>query len=166
MPDLDVADHDLNHLFPQFRALVVKMLECANQGAFDPDTKKPKFVPGFVKFGVFEGYRSVARQEHLYAQGRSRPGDIITNSRVPDHHGYGLAADIVWYDAKGVPHWNGPDALWSWLGHCARANGLAWGGDWKTFKGDKGHIQPKPQLAVALRPKAKAYLLSIGLTTP
>lgn len=45
---------------------------------------------------VTEGYRSGARQDQLYAQGRTRPGEIVTNAKAGQSaHNYGLAVDIT-----------------------------------------------------------------------
>lgn len=45
---------------------------------------------------VTEGFRSVARQNELYAQGRTRPGQIVTKARGGQSaHNYGLAVDVT-----------------------------------------------------------------------
>ena len=49
-----------------------------------------------VPFALFEGFRSPERQQFLYAQGRTRPGAIVTKARPwASYHQYGLAADFV-----------------------------------------------------------------------
>jgi hypothetical protein len=54
---------------------------------------------------VFEAYRFPQRQEELFAQGRTRPGDIVTYTHAwSSYHQYGLAADFVLYI----------DGNWSW----------------------------------------------------
>jgi len=59
-----------------------------------------------IPFRLFEGFRSPERQQYLYAQGRSRPGLIVTKARpgASYHHQYGLAGDFVLFE-------NGE---WSW----------------------------------------------------
>lgn len=54
----------------------------------------------------FETWRSLARQEWLYAQGRTRPGKIVT-SAVPGKstHFYGLAIDPA-FKNRGVWTWD------------------------------------------------------------
>ena len=48
------------------------------------------------KIELFEGYRSPERQDHLYAQGRTRDGKVITNAKGwQSWHQYGLAGDLV-----------------------------------------------------------------------
>jgi peptidoglycan L-alanyl-D-glutamate endopeptidase CwlK len=44
---------------------------------------------------ILETYRSNERQLWLYAQGRTRPGTIVTNLKVPAMHGAGLAFDFA-----------------------------------------------------------------------
>ena len=51
-------------------------------------------------FMVLEGVRSPARQRELYAQGRTKPGNIVTWTLTSNHFvnkatGYGHAVDLV-----------------------------------------------------------------------
>jgi peptidoglycan LD-endopeptidase CwlK len=49
-----------------------------------------------LPFYLFMGLRSFEDQDELYAQGRTKPGNIVTNARGGDSlHNYGLAADFV-----------------------------------------------------------------------
>jgi peptidoglycan L-alanyl-D-glutamate endopeptidase CwlK len=42
------------------------------------------------------GYRSIEQQDRLYAQGRTKPGKIVTNARGGQSpHNYGLAIDLA-----------------------------------------------------------------------
>lgn len=93
---------------------------------------------------VISGYRTPAQQAALYAQGRTTPGDIVTNAPpLRGSHNFGLAVDIV-PGIVGEPTWN-PD--WT-VAHPAfqkmvaalKAQGLAWGGDWVHMKGDYDHF--------------------------
>jgi len=48
------------------------------------------------QFEIFEAYRTPQRQAYLYAQGRTRPGPIVTKAGPwQSYHQYGLAADFV-----------------------------------------------------------------------
>jgi len=90
-----------------------------------------------------QGVRSVAQQQALYAQGRYKPGKIVTNCdgivKVSNHQakadGFGYAVDVAWRDETGIT-WEGP---WDRLGQLAQAHGLIWGGVWK-FQ-DKPHLE-------------------------
>lgn len=63
-----------------------------------------------VDFKVIEGVRSKERQEALYAQGRTKPGKVVTwtlnsNHFIQPSTGYGHAVDILpapydWKDMK------------------------------------------------------------------
>ena len=50
---------------------------------------------GFRAVGISSTYRSIERQNELFAQGRTAPGAIVTNARGGQSmHNYGLALDI------------------------------------------------------------------------
>lgn len=159
MSNLDIADSDLAHLFPTFRVKVVATLA---QATHETAGK----YHGLKDVRLFEGYRSQARQTWLYEQGRTHPGSIVTNVRTPIKHGYGLAADVVGYTMSGEPSWDWPDAFWEQLGHAARTQGLEWGGDWKGNLNDTPHIQMSDDYKAQHFTEVKAYLHSLGLTTP
>lgn len=72
-----------------------------------------RVLPGIVQqlrdeghpFDMFEAFRTPQRQAYLYAQGRTRPGIIVTRSGPwASYHQYGLAADLVLHI----------DGQWSW----------------------------------------------------
>ncbi|MFG6605291.1 M15 family metallopeptidase [Sulfitobacter sp. 1A10445] len=78
---------------------------------------------------VTSTYRSHEEQARLYAQGRTTPGNIVTNAKPGESfHNYGVAFDVVFreqgYDAS-------PE-MWQSLGSVGKALGLEWGGDWKN----------------------------------
>lgn len=94
--------HDWSKLHPLLRDSVQEILaQCK-----DAD----------MPFQLFEGYRTPERQQYLYAQGRTRRGQIVTKSKPwQSYHQYGLAVDIVlkidndWcWSAKGElrDYWN------------------------------------------------------------
>ncbi len=78
-------------------------------------------------------------QEYLYAQGRTRPGSIVTNGKTPTFHAdtAGLAFDfcknVKGHEYDDIPFFQQAAAL-------AKEMGFSWGGDWKSFP-DKPHIQ-------------------------
>ena len=78
-------------------------------------------------------------QEYLYAQGRTRPGSIVTNGKTPTFHAdtAGLAFDFC-KNVKGQEY----DDVKFFLKAAAIAKemGFSWGGDWKSFP-DMPHIQ-------------------------
>jgi peptidoglycan L-alanyl-D-glutamate endopeptidase CwlK len=100
---------------------------------------------------VVQGLRTFAEQDALFAQGRSRPGMIVTRARGgQSNHNYGLAVDVVPFN-NGQPNWNAPMGVWTTIGSEAHKLGLEWGGDWRKFV-DKPHIQlPGPSVAQCLQ---------------
>ena len=78
-------------------------------------------------------------QEYLYAQGRTRPGSIVTNGKTPTFHAdtAGLAFDFC-KNVKG--HEYDDTAFFQKAGAIAKEMGFSWGGDWKSFV-DMPHIQ-------------------------
>jgi len=87
---------------------------------------------------VTETVRDEEYQAYLYAQGRTRPGSIITNSPVPTFHSVkaGLAFDIC-QNVRGREY--NDEAFWDVVSRIGKALGFTWGGDWKMV--DKPHFQ-------------------------
>jgi peptidoglycan L-alanyl-D-glutamate endopeptidase CwlK len=78
--------------------------------------------------------RTLAEQDALYAQGRTKPGVKVTNAKGGESaHNYGMAADLVFVNTL----FTGP---WPLFGKEAKKLGLEWGGDWGW---DFGHVQRK-----------------------
>lgn len=88
---------------------------------------------------VTETVRDREYQEYLYAQGRTRPGSIITNGKVPTFHAdtAGLAFDFC-ENIKG--HEYDDEDFFRKAAEIAKKMGFSWGGDWKSFV-DMPHIQ-------------------------
>lgn len=90
--------------------------------------------------------RTFAEQDALYAQGRSKPGAIVTNSRRGlSYHNYGMAVDIVLL-INGKASWDtvkdfdgDGKADWQEVVTIFKQFGWEWGGDWK-FR-DAPHFQ-------------------------
>jgi LAS superfamily LD-carboxypeptidase LdcB len=89
---------------------------------------------------VTEGYRSLEKQAQLYAQGRTAPGNIVTNARAgQSKHNSGNAVDMGVYD-NGKYVARNDDPRYSQLGAIGKAQGLKWGGDFKSIP-DKPHFE-------------------------
>lgn len=87
-------------------------------------------------------YRTPEEQAKLYAMGRTMPGKIVTNvdgTTKKSNHNYkpSRAIDVAVLVA-GKVSWDVKNYLP--LGALAKAHGLVWGGDWKTFK-DYPHLE-------------------------
>jgi peptidoglycan L-alanyl-D-glutamate endopeptidase CwlK len=101
-------------------------------------------------------YRSPATQDALYAQGRTKPGRIVTNARAgSSFHNYGLAYDATPTALLKLPNWGDvpahqkeTDRIWALYGRLAREHGLRWGGDFKSIK-DRPHCEWSGALGLA-----------------
>ncbi len=97
--------------------------------------------------------RTFEEQDALYAQGRTKPGPVVTKARGgQSYHNYGLAIDIVLLvdkDNDGVfekPSWdtNGDFDVdgksdWQEIVAIFKRHGWEWGGDWRFL--DLPHFQ-------------------------
>lgn len=92
-----------------------------------------------LNIGIGECFRSVAEQDALYAQGRTKPGNIISNAKgstYSSQHQWGISFDFF-KNIKG--HEYDDTAFFNRVGALAKSIGLAWGGDWKSPV-DKPHL--------------------------
>ena len=83
--------------------------------------------------------RDAEYQAWLYEQGRTRPGSIVTNGKLPTFHHVdaGLAFDFC-KNVKGQEYSDA--AFFQDAAAIAKEMGFSWGGDWKSFV-DRPHIQ-------------------------
>jgi hypothetical protein len=96
---------------------------------------------------ITQGLRTYAEQDALYAQGRTKPGKIVTNARGGySYHNFGLAFDIVLIE-NGNAVWT-VNSKWKRFAAICKANGFAWGGDWTSFK-DYPHFEMTGGLSLA-----------------
>lgn len=82
---------------------------------------------------ITEGFRTKEYQDELYAQGRTKPGIVVTNARGSDYssqHQWGVAFDIAINDNKLLYN---VDMLTK-VSNIAKSKSikLGWGGDWKS----------------------------------
>jgi len=99
-----------------------------------------------VDMRVTDGFRSFQEQDNLYEQGRTRPGNRVTNARGGQSwHNYGVAMDSTFQDPNGQPHWreDGDYArLWQRYGEVGQRHGLEWGGNFRNV--DNPHHEYHP----------------------
>ena len=89
---------------------------------------------------VTSTYRDFESQAALYAQGRTTPGNIVTNAPAgSSFHNYKCAVDIVPL-INGKPNWNTNDPVWNNIGVLGEQAGLKWAGRWQSFK-EMAHFQ-------------------------
>ena len=84
-----------------------------------------------------QGLRTKEEQDELYAQGRTKPGAIVTYVRGGDSfHNWGVAVDFVPVDGDGNILWNGN---YDRFASIAKKYGADWG--WDLWNFDKPHLQ-------------------------
>ena len=93
---------------------------------------------------VISAMRTYAEQDDLFAQGRTKPGKIVTNARGGfSNHNFGIAFDVGVFEGgkylDDSPKYKAAGALGTDLG-------LEWGGNWKTIQ-DEPHFQLRPDWA-------------------
>lgn len=107
--------------------------------------------PSGVQVIVTSTYRDHASQNALFAQGRTRPGKIVTNARGGESwHNFRCAFDIALLnngkntDPKDdVLIWDNtaPNVkLWQAVGQLGELAGLEWAGRWVRFR-EMAHFQ-------------------------
>jgi peptidoglycan L-alanyl-D-glutamate endopeptidase CwlK len=134
---LKVSEKVLDKVHPLLALKTVKLIEL--------------MASNELYFGAHMGLRTIAEQDALYAQGRTKPGKKVTNAKGGQSwHNFGLAIDLV---EDGDPK---PGVQWSWanlnnflkIGTYAKEVGLEWGGWWKSMK-DYPHVEMKGDLTLS-----------------
>ncbi len=123
--DISFFMADLNLLKPKVKKLAEQLvIDCKAVG---------------ITIIVTQTLRTIAEQDALFAQGRTKPGSIVTKAKGGfSLHNYGVAFDFV-------PVVNGKAdysniATFARVGEIGQRLGLEWGGMWKTFP-DRPHFQ-------------------------
>lgn len=133
----------VNSLHPKIRVQAGQIIDQA-------ETKFPKNIA----IRVVQGFRTWEEQDALYQQGRTKPGQRVTNAKAgSSYHNYGLAIDFaILYDKDGNGSYEelswdtvkdfDKDKIsdWNEVVTTFEANGWEWGGKWRTFK-DLPHCQ-------------------------
>jgi peptidoglycan L-alanyl-D-glutamate endopeptidase CwlK len=111
------------------------------------EVMKAAITDSTVDFTITEGLRTLKRQQELYAQGRTKKGNIVTNAdgvKNKSNHqaksdGYGYAVDLYPY-FFGQVQVNHKDTIERLKDISKHIKGVAkelnipivWGGDWKS----------------------------------
>lgn len=98
---------------------------------------------------ITQTLRTWDEQAALYAQGRTRPGAVVTKARPGSSmHNFGLAFDVAfagpdpYLDALAKKDASAARAAWEKIGALGEECGLAWGGRWKSFQ-DRPHFEAR-----------------------
>ena len=126
---------DMTQLHPRLQVLASRlMIECEHAS---------------IKIRIGECVRTVAEQDALYAQGRTKPGIIVTKckgSTYSSMHQWGIAfdffldMDVDGDGQKADDAFNDKLGMFRKVGEIGQSLGLEWGGDWQSIV-DKPHFQ-------------------------
>jgi len=112
-----------------------------------------------IRLRITQGLRTIEQQNVLFSQGRTAPGDIVTNAQGgQSYHNYGLAFDVAGVNENGLLDYN---IDWEGIGQIANDIGLEWGGNWTNFI-DRPHFQRTYDLSI----RRLMQIHNIRLNTP
>lgn len=118
-------------------------------------------LAGGLRLAITQGLRTWEQQEALFAQGRTAPGRIVTNARGgQSYHNFGLAFDVVVLNGEGRMVWDPAHPGWRMAAETGKRLGLAWGGDWRSFR-DLPHFERRGRLGLQ---RCRQLFHSGGLT--
>ncbi len=94
-----------------------------------------------ITLQIISGSRTYDEQNEIYAQGRTKPGSIVTNARAGySWHNFSIAFDVgVFLDSRYIPE----SPKYKEVGQLGKDIGLEWGGDWTSID-DQPHFQWNP----------------------
>src|SRR5882757_2893759 len=121
--------NNLNTLHPKFRPSAIAAW-----------TEAQAAMPANVQIIVVQGLRSFAESDALFAQGRTKPGPIVTKAKAgQSYHNYGLAFDFAMVTDGHDDETVGPN----WLAVVAimEAHGMTWGGHFPEGFHDNPHFE-------------------------
>jgi peptidoglycan L-alanyl-D-glutamate endopeptidase CwlK len=96
---------------------------------------------------IASGLRTYAEQNELYAQGRTKPGKVVTNAKAGEsYHNFGMAFDFCVVQ-RGQAVWDQTHPHWKQFVRIAKSHGFDWGGDWTNP--DYPHLQIKNALSLS-----------------
>jgi len=130
------SEKEISTLLPEVRSMARALVQ--------------KAALGGIRIKIISGFRTYAAQDALYAQGRTAPGEIITNAKGGySNHNFGIAFDIGVFEGNA---YLGESPKYKAVGVIGMDLGLEWGGNWKTMV-DQPHFQLRPAWAVKMTEK-------------
>lgn len=132
-----ISSQRIDLLHPKIREEIRGLVEKANS-----------LIASNITIRIVQGLRTIDEQNALYAQGRTKPGKIVTNAKGgSSFHNYAIAFDFAFLvNGKEISwdinkDWDGDKiADWMEVVNLFKKAGYEWGGDWKSLK-DYPHIQ-------------------------
>lgn len=100
-----------------------------------------KLTPVGVHPFITQTDRSFEESDHLYQQGRTVPGSIVTNAKAgQSYHNYKMALDFC-LQIGGKAIWDQKNPNWKIVVDCFKKRGFKWGGDWVGKLKDYPHLE-------------------------
>ena len=119
------SERNIATLNPKVQPLARKLIETA--------------IAQGIHVKVISGHRTYEEQNDLYAQGRTKPGQIVTKAKGgQSNHNFATAFDVGIFSADGKKYIEESNA-YDEVGKIGEALGLEWGGSWKFY--DAPHFQ-------------------------
>jgi peptidoglycan LD-endopeptidase CwlK len=120
------SEKNIKTLNPKVQPLARKLIETA--------------VEQGIHVKIICGARTREEQDAIYAQGRTKPGPVVTKAKGgTSMHETGVAFDVGIFSRNGKKYF-GESPDYEKVGKIGRDLGLDWGGDWKVFT-DPPHFQ-------------------------
>lgn len=125
---MDNSIQQIDTLHPKLRAIALQAYQEAVQA-----------TPAGVHPVITQGYRTFEESDKLYQQGRTTPGEVVSNAKAGSSlHNYGCAIDFCLL-VNGKEVWD-VNHDWMTVVNVFKAHNFEWGGDWHSFK-DYPHLQ-------------------------
>lgn len=105
---------------------------------------------------IYSTYRDAESQNELYAQGRTKPGRIVTNAKAGfSYHNWRCAFDFVPI-VNGKARWD-DSAAYAKCGAIAEDLGFEWAGRWSGKLKEVAHLQFTGGLSIFDFQKGKTF---------
>ena len=132
----DRSEKNIATLLPQVRPIARALVQ--------------KAAANGITVKVISALRTFAEQDALFAQGRTAPGNKVTNARGGfSNHNFGIAFDVGVFEGNRYLR---DSPKYKAVGVLGMDLGLEWGGNWKTIV-DQPHFQLRPTWAADLTEK-------------
>lgn len=128
-------------------------LEPKAREIFTPFILRAKAIAAALgcEYVAISGTRGKEEQNALYAQGRTKPGNKVTNAAYGySNHNFGIALDFGVFRAGEYLDSTSPakaESVHRAVSAIAAAHGIEWGGSWKTIK-DFPHFEVASPLSL------------------
>lgn len=135
------SQRNIDTLHPELRPLATRLIELSLEKG--------------ITAKVISGLRTYEEQNQLYAQGRTKSGNVVTKAKGGySIHNFGCAFDVGIFSKDGKEYF-GESPAYRDVGKIGESLGLEWGGRWEGFP-DEPHFQLTKGRSLAQMREAKA----------